>query len=227
MPNQHHPAIVRYLLTHPGRQETKAIADGVSMALTGKPSVRRREDDENAVVYDTVTKELFNMTQSNNPSHCDTLARDGRGGWWLEGIPATPLLDLAPAAYQPGKAGPADRAKPVYKERKVTVRDRKNTDFMRRRFLARLLEAQFRTCAGCGRGDPRDDDHLWQVDHIVPWGEGGPTEFGNLQAVCWPCNARKGVKRQQEFWDENQKAGAMWDMSQAKRAHERAKALTP
>ena len=224
MPNQHRPAIVRYLLTHPGRQETKDIADGVSMALTGKPAVQRREDD-NSVVYDTITKELFNMTQPNNPSFCDTLARDGRGGWWLEGIPATPLLDLIPAAYQPGKPGPANRARPILRERKVTVRDRKNTDFMRRRFLARLLEAQCRTCAGCGKGEPRHDDHLWQVDHIVPFGKGGPTEFGNLQALCWPCNARKGGLEQKEFWAANQEAGAMWDMKQARIAHERAKAL--
>jgi hypothetical protein len=31
-----------------------------------------------------------------------------------------------------------------------------------------------------------------EADHITPWSKGGPTEAGNCQMLCLPCNRRKG-----------------------------------
>lgn len=33
------------------------------------------------------------------------------------------------------------------------------------------------------------------VDHIVPEIHGGPTEIGNLQTMCRPCNSKKGARK--------------------------------
>lgn len=33
-----------------------------------------------------------------------------------------------------------------------------------------------------------------ELDHIKPYSLGGPFEVDNLQALCSPCNARKGAR---------------------------------
>lgn len=33
------------------------------------------------------------------------------------------------------------------------------------------------------------------IDHVHPLSQGGATELWNLQVLCRPCNARKGVRR--------------------------------
>ena len=38
-----------------------------------------------------------------------------------------------------------------------------------------------------------------QIDHIYPVEFGGPNEDRNLQALCGPCNARKGVQTDSDF----------------------------
>ena len=38
-----------------------------------------------------------------------------------------------------------------------------------------------------------------QIDHIYPVEFGGPNEDSNLQALCAPCNARKGVQTDADF----------------------------
>jgi len=48
---------------------------------------------------------------------------------------------------------------------------------------------QDRGCAVCKRKLDRD---LFEGDHIVAWTEGGTTTLDNLQALCGPCNKRKG-----------------------------------
>lgn len=32
----------------------------------------------------------------------------------------------------------------------------------------------------------------WHADHVIPWSAGGPTDVTNGQALCRPCNLRKG-----------------------------------
>ena len=64
------------------------------------------------------------------------------------------------------------------------------SDTTARKFLPQLIEAQLAKCAGCGANE-RWPTHL-EVDHIIPWTEDGPTELGNLQALCMAWHRRKG-----------------------------------
>lgn len=48
-------------------------------------------------------------------------------------------------------------------------------------------------CAACQAGSPL------VIDHIVPVIRGGSCEIENLQALCAPCNSRKGRKTMDEF----------------------------
>lgn len=56
-------------------------------------------------------------------------------------------------------------------------------------------------CALCG--SPLGDD--WEADHIVPWSVSQRTNIHEMQALCRPCNRRKGNhmlrKHQREFLD--------------------------
>lgn len=51
-------------------------------------------------------------------------------------------------------------------------------------------------CAACGT-----TENL-VIDHIVPVVRGGSCEMDNLQALCQPCNARKGRRTMAEFMAE-------------------------
>lgn len=44
-------------------------------------------------------------------------------------------------------------------------------------------------CPDCERRLDRD---LFEGDHIIPWSRGGTTTLDNLEALCRPCNGRKG-----------------------------------
>lgn len=54
-------------------------------------------------------------------------------------------------------------------------------------------------CAQCGKlcgrisGDKAviPDDEKMEVDHILPWSQGGSDESSNLQPLCRPCNRNK------------------------------------
>ncbi|WP_336643719.1 HNH endonuclease [Microbacterium sp. MMO-113] len=47
------------------------------------------------------------------------------------------------------------------------------------------------TCNHCGHVGKL---HEMEVDHVIPWSWGGSDEFDNLQALCGPCNRRKGAR---------------------------------
>ena len=56
-------------------------------------------------------------------------------------------------------------------------------------------------CASCGKwcGRPGSDNvnikesERMEVDHIVPWAQGGSDEVWNLQPMCKPCNRSKSA----------------------------------
>ena len=39
----------------------------------------------------------------------------------------------------------------------------------------------------------------WEVDHDIPWIDGGPEDFKNLWPACWPCNREKSNKTGLEY----------------------------
>lgn len=51
-------------------------------------------------------------------------------------------------------------------------------------------ERQAGVCPHCGETFAISDMH---GDHIRPWSKGGPTEAGNCQMLCGPCNQTKGI----------------------------------
>ena len=61
-----------------------------------------------------------------------------------------------------------------------------------------LFERQDLQCVICGK---RRIIKNFQVDHIVPVVRGGPDEFSNFQLLCPPCNQRKGIHTNQEFYE--------------------------
>ena len=47
------------------------------------------------------------------------------------------------------------------------------------------------SCRHCGASPAKDPGVQLQIDHVVPWAEGGPTTLDNLQTLCTPCNLGK------------------------------------
>lgn len=80
---------------------------------------------------------------------------------------------------------PADEA-----GRERTTRRTKREISERLRFSV-LLRDGFR-CQSCGRSPLKSPGIELQVDHIVPWSQGGETTARNLQAKCKQCNQGKG-----------------------------------
>lgn len=60
----------------------------------------------------------------------------------------------------------------------------------------RVSARQGNRCMYCGITLNRNNR---QIDHIYPVEFGGPNEDQNLQALCGPCNARKGVQTDSDF----------------------------
>ena len=202
------------------------IVDRVADRLTpGIPPVKRREDNRDALIYDTVTKELAYMTGQdrrgggeNHPHFRPWIVRDYNGGYWVN--LEVPELDLLLMDYHSVKdykprPGSADRSKGSKRPAEATARQ----------FLPRLIETQLAKCAGCGANERRST-HL-EVDHVIPWTEGGSTELGNLQALCTACHRRKGTRSQTELWRWMINHGGMWDEEAARFAHHAAISLKP
>ena len=214
-------AIERVLLDAGTRITTGVIVDRVADRLTpGIPPVKRREDNPDALIYDTVTKELAYMTGQdrrgggeNHPHFRPWIVRDYNGGYWVNlEIPELDLLLMdynSIKDYKP-KSGSGNRGKGGRRPPEATAR----------KFLPQLIEAQLAKCAGCGANERRPT-HL-EVDHIVPWLEGGPTELGNLQALCTACHRRKGTRSQTELWQWMTDHDGMWDTEAARFAHHAA-----
>lgn len=57
----------------------------------------------------------------------------------------------------------------------------------------RVLSRDNYKCTVCGK-DPKNYQITLEVDHIIPWSEGGQTEMDNLRTLCSKCNLGKGNK---------------------------------
>ena len=61
-------------------------------------------------------------------------------------------------------------------------------------------EADFKChCCGC------DDVDLLEIDHIVPFSQGGPDDETNLQVLCRDCNSDKGKYQHGEIYNNMRK----------------------
>ena len=219
-------AIERVLLDAGTRITTAVIVDRVAERLTpGVPPVKRREDNPLALIYDTVTKELAYMTGQdkrsggeNHPHFRRWIVRDYNGGYWIN--LEIPELDLrlmdgdSVKDYKPRPGGEPPRKG-----------SRRSAEATARNFLPQLIETQLAKCSGCGANERRPT-HL-EVDHIIPWGEGGPTALGNVQALCTACHKRKSTRSQTELWQWMIDHGGMWDAEAARFAHQAAVNLKP
>ncbi len=63
---------------------------------------------------------------------------------------------------------------------------------------AQVLAAWNNKCAACGASGDAPGVSL-EIDHIVPYAMGGPTEVNNLQPLCGPCNRAKGTLSMDQF----------------------------
>ena len=57
-----------------------------------------------------------------------------------------------------------------------------------KRLRALLWYEQKGRCAMCGCELPKS----WHADHIEPWIKTGRTNVHEMQALCPPCNSKKG-----------------------------------
>ena len=219
-------AIERVLLEARTKITTGEIVDKVAERLPpGIPPVKRREDNPKAVIYDTVTKELAYMTGQDKRSGGENhfhfriwIVRGYSGGYWVNlEIPGLDLHLMDDGVVKDHKPRPGST--------NLSRGSNRPPDTTAREFLPQLIEAQFAKCAGCGSNERRFT-HL-EVDHIIPWFEGGPTELGNLQVLCTACHRRKGTRSQIELWQWMTANGGMWDPDAARFAHQSAVNLKP
>lgn len=57
----------------------------------------------------------------------------------------------------------------------------------------KVFERDNYTCRICGR-NPTDDNVKLEVDHIIPFSQGGSNKIDNLQTLCFDCNRGKSDK---------------------------------
>lgn len=60
---------------------------------------------------------------------------------------------------------------------------------------ANVLLRDGHTCMYCGQ---EREPHELNYDHVVPRSRGGRTEWDNIVAACYPCNAKKGDRTPEE-----------------------------
>ncbi len=130
--------------------------------------------------YSEITKPLSRYSASTY---------ENRFGSWRKALEAFVAYINADSAEDGeeanGTSQPADEAD----QKKVTRRTKREIS-ERLRFSV-LLRDGFR-CQSCGRSPVKSPGIELQVDHIVPWSQGGETVADNLQAKCAECNQGKG-----------------------------------
>jgi len=69
-----------------------------------------------------------------------------------------------------------------------TTEPRRVTRNISRAMFLRVVRRDNQTCQICGRNLKEDEI---EIDHIIPFAEGGPTEESNLRVLCKSCNRKK------------------------------------
>jgi len=69
-----------------------------------------------------------------------------------------------------------------------TKEKRRITKHVPRTMLLRIIRRDNQTCQICGR--PLMENEI-EIDHIIPYGLGGPTDESNLRVLCRACNRAK------------------------------------
>lgn len=56
-------------------------------------------------------------------------------------------------------------------------------------------------CPSCHKslGSLNNRQHVWDVDHVIPWSLGGSDHLSNLRALCRSCNTAKSNRTEAEF----------------------------
>lgn len=59
------------------------------------------------------------------------------------------------------------------------------------RLKFKVMRRDHYVCRHCGASPAKDSSVDLQIDHVMPWSEGGPTTLENLQTLCARCNQGK------------------------------------
>ncbi len=86
---------------------------------------------------------------------------------------------------------------PEYRARLLAHQRVRGTTPLRRRHLPDKLAEQQGRCTICGEAIPQGKGQS-HIDHKTPSSRGGTDDASNIQAVCAPCNRRKGTKKMDE-----------------------------
>ena len=86
---------------------------------------------------------------------------------------------------------------PAYRDRLLARQRARGTTPLRRRHLPDKLSEQRGRCTICGEALPQGKGQS-HIDHKLPSSRGGTDDASNIQAVCAPCNRRKGNKKMDE-----------------------------
>lgn len=81
----------------------------------------------------------------------------------------------------------------TYNELCAPFKSRKKRDIIPKGLRYAVLKKDNEQCVKCG-ASPKKADVVLEVDHIIPWSKGGPTELSNLQTLCDRCNRGKKDK---------------------------------
>lgn len=114
----------------------------------------------------------------------DTFVR--RFGTWKKALlKAYNSIDVA-CADPNARPVTGDAEVPKVSLRHVGLHDKRQRLSLRKRFF--VLKRDSFACRRCGRSGP---GIRLEVDHIVPFGQGGSDSLDNLQTLCFDCNRGK------------------------------------
>jgi 5-methylcytosine-specific restriction endonuclease McrA len=98
---------------------------------------------------------------------------------------------------------------------KKYIRRQKNIRTVSPKLRHMIFDRDKHTCQYCGiKADPKHYNYgtyrgvdyiryeggvVLEVDHIIPWSQGGRTEPKNLITGCWRCNQQKRTKSAEDW----------------------------